>query len=202
MKNRLITALFVLLLTPGLLFAARPSISAQEQALTAIDQKLDETLAKIDAIDQELSAHTSSVDWPYSSDCNFCDSRVNPEWWNESRSSLFQSTDSESAKQICTTYCTANWSDQRDSCNEVCAAASTGELSDCSPDASASMMERFGFISSCAYGSYLGRSPGLLCQADPAAPICRSFADTVHRTLTCVASTAMVLTRVNHSCNL
>ena len=36
MKNKLITALFVLLLTPGLLFAARPSVSAQEQALNIL----------------------------------------------------------------------------------------------------------------------------------------------------------------------
>lgn len=33
MKNKLIPALVVLLLTPGLLFAARPSVSAQQQAL-------------------------------------------------------------------------------------------------------------------------------------------------------------------------
>jgi hypothetical protein len=36
MKNKLIPALVVLLLTPGLLFAARPSVSAQEQALNIL----------------------------------------------------------------------------------------------------------------------------------------------------------------------
>jgi len=36
MKNKLIPALFVLLLTPGLLYAARPSVSAQEQALNIL----------------------------------------------------------------------------------------------------------------------------------------------------------------------
>ena len=36
MNNKLITALCVLLLTPGLLFAARPSVSAQEQALNIL----------------------------------------------------------------------------------------------------------------------------------------------------------------------
>lgn len=36
MNNKLIPALFVLLLTPGLLFAARPSVSAQEQALNIL----------------------------------------------------------------------------------------------------------------------------------------------------------------------
>ena len=36
MNNKLITALFVLLLTPGLLFAARPSVSSQEQVLNTL----------------------------------------------------------------------------------------------------------------------------------------------------------------------
>lgn len=40
MKNSLIPALFVLLLTPGLLFAARPSVSAQEQALNILVDSL------------------------------------------------------------------------------------------------------------------------------------------------------------------
>lgn len=36
MNKKLITALFVLLLTPALLYAARPSVSAQEQALNIL----------------------------------------------------------------------------------------------------------------------------------------------------------------------
>jgi hypothetical protein len=186
MKNKLIPALIVLLLTPGLLFAARPSVSSQEQALIAIDQKLDETLAKIDAIDEKLSAFTSSVEWPYSSDCYFCD-RVGARWRDQFRSTFYLG---DTPIQTCISYCSSNWSDQKDSCDEVCKAAVTGELSDCTADASATLEEKVGFRSSCSFGALIPLAPVTECQADPADPKCQSYADDVIRTLTCVASTA------------
>jgi hypothetical protein len=68
-----------------------------------------------------------------------------------------EAADAEESKQLCTSFCQREWSDQADSCNEVCAAAATGELSDCSADASASKEEKWGFWSACSFGGALGK---------------------------------------------
>jgi hypothetical protein len=180
MKNKFIPALFVLLLTPGLLFAARPSVSAQEQALTAIDQKLDETLAKIEALTDKLSALANSVDRQFSTG-TYISARMNP--WLQLFPSELGSTDAESAKSACISFCGANWADQADSCNEVCAAAATGELSDCSADASASLAEKHGFKSACEYGGLIPTAPVAECRADGDDPICLAYTREVMRVL-------------------
>jgi hypothetical protein len=181
MKNRLITALFVLLLTPGLLFAARPSISAQEQALTAIDQKLDETNAKIDALTDKVSALADSVDRQFSTG-TYISARLNP--WTQLFPSELGGVGSEYAKTACTSFCWANWADQSESCNEVCSAAATGELSDCSADASASLAEKHGFISACAYGGMIPSAPVNECtDTNAPATVCLAYTREVMRVL-------------------
>jgi hypothetical protein len=180
MKKKLITALFVLLLTPGLLSAARPSVSDQEQALTAIDQKLDETLAKIDTLTDKVSALADSVDRQFSTG-TYISGRSAP--WPQLFPALLGGTDPESAKQACTAFCRANWSDQNDSCNEVCAAAATGELSDCSVDASASLEEKHSFSASCGYGRLIPAAPVTQCIADWDDPVCLAYTREVMRLL-------------------
>jgi hypothetical protein len=63
----------------------------------------------------------------------------------------------EHAAQLCSAYCTREYADSLDTCNEVCAAAATGVLTDCAPDASASKAEKNAFESNCSYGSALGK---------------------------------------------
>ena len=68
MRNKLITALFVLLLTPGLLFAARPSVSAQEQALNILVDALvvcppNSAVRFVDNGDGTVCDHQTGLMW-------------------------------------------------------------------------------------------------------------------------------------------
>jgi hypothetical protein len=160
MKNKLIPALFVLLLTPGLLFAAKP---------------IDETLVKINALDAKLTALAKSVDRLFSTG-TYISTRTNP--WNQLFPSEFSTLDG-----ACASFCQANWGDQMDSCTQVCPAAATGELSDCSADRESTLTEAHGFIAACKYGFLLPTAPVSECRADRDDPICLAYTSEVMRVL-------------------
>ena len=68
MKNKLIPALFVLLLTPGLLYAARPSVSNQEQALNILVDALvvcppNSAVRFVDNGDGTVCDHQTGLMW-------------------------------------------------------------------------------------------------------------------------------------------
>ena len=173
MKKKFTSALFVLLLTPSLLFAASPTV-------TAIDQKLNETIIKIDALTAKLSALADSVDNQFSTG-TYISRRSNP--WPQLFPSVLGGTDRESGEQACTSFCSANWADQVDSCNEICEAAATGELSDCTTDASASLTEKHGFRAACGYGKLIITAPVDQCSADVDDPTCLAYTRKVMKLL-------------------
>lgn len=68
MKNKLIPALIVLLLAPGLLFAARPSVSSQEQALNILVDALvvcppNSAIRFVDNGDGTICDHQTGLMW-------------------------------------------------------------------------------------------------------------------------------------------
>jgi hypothetical protein len=85
---------------------------------------------------------------------------------------------------LCDTFTQREWSDAADTCNQVCVAAATGELSDCTADADASIEEKSAFWGCCSFGQGLAKGSGCaqdcawaesVFEAVPLEPVCRAI---------------------------
>jgi hypothetical protein len=68
---------------------------------------------------------------------------------------LLTAVDQEASALLCANFVQSRWSDYADSANQVCSAAATGELSDCTADADASLDEKAVYWSACEFGKSL-----------------------------------------------
>ena len=68
--------------------------------------------------------------------------------------------DKETAAELCDTFTQREWSDNSDTCNQVCVAAATGEISDCTADADATPDEKNAFWGCCSFGTGLAKGSG------------------------------------------